>query len=92
MESDASFTTHLAVKKEVVDVLVHRLDIDPLPVAPPVADVIVAEQDDVVGLFISKQMDEEATFELERPLCRPLLGKHFRGNGRVRGAQRNRGS
>lgn len=80
------------MKKEVVDVLVHRLDINPLPVAPPVADVVVAEQDDVVGLFISKQMDEEATFELERPLCRPLLGKHVRGNGRVRGAQRNRGS
>ena len=87
MESDASFT-HLAVKKEVVDVLVHRLDINPLPVAPPVADVVVAEQDDVVGLFISKQMDEGAAFELKRP----LLGKHVRENGRVRGAQRNRGS
>ena len=56
MESESSFT-HLAVKKEVVDVLVHRLDIDSLPIAPPVADVIVAEQDDVVGLFMSKQMN-----------------------------------
>ena len=67
MESESSFT-HLAVKKEVVDVLVHRLDIDPLPVAPPVADVIVAEQDDVVGLFMSKRMGKGATFELEHPL------------------------
>ena len=67
LQSDASFT-HLAVEKEILDVLVHRLDIDPLPVTPPVADVIVAEQDDVVGLFISQQMGEGAKFKFERPL------------------------
>ena len=40
------------MKKEVVDVLVHRLHVDPLPIAPPVADVVVSEQDDVVGLVL----------------------------------------
>ena len=35
--------THLAMKEQVVNVLVHRLDVDPLPIAPPVTNVIVSE-------------------------------------------------
>ena len=37
------WSTHLAMKEQVVNVLVHRLDVDPLPIAPPVTNVIVSE-------------------------------------------------
>jgi hypothetical protein len=41
---------YLAVLVHVVNVLVHRLDVDPLSVALPVADVVVSKENNVASL------------------------------------------